>query len=249
MIWSKIIHYSSLESTSDVARELAAAGAGEGLVVTACQQTGGRGRRGRSWYSPAGEGLYMSAILKPQVKASSCPLITLASSIAVADVLKSCYGITADIKWPNDVLSQGRKISGILVESKSEGELVKYAILGIGVNVKQREFPEDLGDTATSVYLETGLYVSPEELLVPLLEELARWYPKAMSNPLAVISSWQERSSSSSNCEVMVTNGGGEFEGYTRGVRGDGALLVQKSDGDTIAVTSGEVTLRFKVSG
>src|SRR5713101_1771541 len=145
---SSLLRFDSVSSTNDVARELALAGASEGLCVIAREQTAGRGRQGRSWSSPPGEGLYLSLILRPQVTASASAMITLAAAVAVAETLRLGFHAAADIKWPNDILVRGRKICGILVEAAIEGDRLQYAVLGIGVNIAQRSFPEQVTDSA-----------------------------------------------------------------------------------------------------
>src|SRR6185503_3177186 len=143
-----ILRVESISSTNDMARDLALSGAAEGLCVIAREQTSGRGRQGRSWSSPPGEGLYMSLVLRPEVEASQSALITLAAAIAVAESLRLDFDVHGDIKWPNDVLVNGRKICGILVEAAIERNRLQYAVMGIGVNVGQLLFPEQVRDNA-----------------------------------------------------------------------------------------------------
>src|SRR5262245_53462096 len=140
---SALLRFESVTSTNDVARLLAVEDAPEGTAVLAKVQTAGRGRQGRTWLSPPGDGLYLSVILRPAIHPARAGVITLAAAVAVAEILAVDFDIPADIKWPNDVLASGRKISGMLVESATEGSQLQYAIVGIGVNLNHREFPAD----------------------------------------------------------------------------------------------------------
>src|SRR6266851_2317420 len=143
---STILRFDSVSSTNDVARELAASGKPEGLCVIAREQTAGRGRQGRSWSSPPGEGLYLSVIFRPEISAAESAVTTLAAAVAVAETLKLDFQMPVDIKWPNDVLASGRKVCGILVESAIENGRLQYAVIGIGVNVAQLYFPDEIGE-------------------------------------------------------------------------------------------------------
>ena len=239
---STILRFDTVSSTNDVARDLAASGKPEGLCIVAREQTAGRGRQGRSWSSPPGEGLYLSLILRPDIKAAESAVITLAAAVAVAETLKLDFQVSADIKWPNDILASGRKVCGILVESAIESGRLQYAIMGIGVNVAQPYFPNELGETATSLLLETGRTVSPEDLLKPLLQRLEYWYVAATSNHDLVIARWEEISSYAR--AVRIESADGSIEGLTRGLTKKGALIVELSNGETREIVSGEVRLR-----
>src|SRR5215475_1465073 len=143
---STVLRFDSVSSTNDVAKDFASSGASEGLCVIAKEQIAGRGRQGRTWSSPAGEGLYMSVVLRPAIKPSDAGMITLASAIAVAETLRLDYETDAEIKWPNDVLLRGRKICGILIESAVQDDRLDYIVLGIGVNTSQSSFPEEVAN-------------------------------------------------------------------------------------------------------
>lgn len=238
------MRFDSVSSTNDVARELAVSGASEGLCVIAREQTAGRGRQGRSWSSPPGEGLYLSLILRPQVNASDSAMITLAAAVAVAETLRQDFQAAADIKWPNDVLVRGRKICGILVESAIEGDRLQYAVMGIGVNIAQHSFPDQIGDGATSLLLETGRVISPEDFVEALLPRLEHWYAAAISQPDHVIARWEELSASAHDCLVRVESSDGSLEGVTRGLTAAGALIVELPTGERREIVSGEVRVR-----
>jgi BirA family biotin operon repressor/biotin-[acetyl-CoA-carboxylase] ligase len=238
---STFLRFDSVSSTNDVARELAVSGASEGVCVIARQQTAGRGRQGRSWSSPPGEGLYLSLILRPQVAASASAIITLAAAVAVAETLRLDFQAAADIKWPNDVLVRGRKICGILVEAAIEGDHLQYAVMGIGVNIAQGSFPDQIGDGATSLLLETGRVILPEDFVEAMLPRLEHWYAAAMSGPARVIAQWKELSASAHDCLVRVESPDGSVEGVTRGLTATGALIVELANGERREIVSGEV--------
>lgn len=232
-----------MASTNDLAREMALSGAGEGLAVVAAHQTAGRGRQGRTWASPPGQGLYLSLVLRPQLHPTEAPIITLAAAVAVAETFRLDFDLAADIKWPNDLLVAGRKICGILLESATERETLQYAVLGLGVNLCQQSFPEELRDTATSLFIETGRVVGPDEFLPPLLDRLEPWYRVSVARPADVIARWETLSSYARDCSVRVSTGSGMLEGVTRGLTPRGGLLVE-SRGECREVLSGEVSLR-----
>jgi BirA family biotin operon repressor/biotin-[acetyl-CoA-carboxylase] ligase len=239
-----ILRYDSLPSTNDLARELAEQGAPEGCAVLAREQTRGRGRQGRVWASPVGEGLYLSVILRPTVEPFRAPLITLAAAVAVAETLAVDYALAVDIKWPNDIHARGRKVCGILVESAIEKNRLSYAVLGVGVNLGQREFPAELQDVATSLLIESKRHVMPDEFATPLLARLDRWYRLALQQPATVIAEWQARSSYAEGCAVSVDGGDSAVEGITRGLAPSGALIVETADGARREVVAGDVSLR-----
>ena len=239
-----VLRFDSLPSTNDVARELAEQGVPEGVTVLAREQTRGRGRQGRTWASPAGEGLYLSVILRPPVEPARAALITLAAAVAVAETLSVDYAVAVDIKWPNDIHARGRKICGILIESAIEKSKLAYAVLGVGINLCQRQFPAELQDTATSLLVESGRRVTPDEFAAPLLARLEAWYRIALQQPATVIAEWQARSSYADGCAVRVENGDSRIEGVTRGLASSGALIIETADGGRREVVAGEVSLR-----
>jgi BirA family biotin operon repressor/biotin-[acetyl-CoA-carboxylase] ligase len=244
MLGFTFLRFDSVSSTNDVARELAVSGEAEGVCVIAREQTAGRGRQGRSWSSPPGEGLYLSLILRPQGSAVESATITLAAAVAVAETLRLEFHTNADIKWPNDVLVNGRKICGILVEAAIEGNSLQYAVMGIGVNIAQRAFPQQIGDIATSLFLETGRTVLPEEFAKAMLPRIQHWYETAISQAERLIARWEELSSTAHGCPVSVESPDGSVEGMTRGLTATGALIVETSTGERREIVSGEVRVR-----
>ncbi len=169
------LHYAeSTGSTNDDALQAARAGAPDGSVYLANEQTAGRGRGNNEWHSAAGDGLYVSVLLRPTIPASRLPLLPLVAGLAAAAAIREVTGLTVDLRWPNDLLVGRRKTGGILVESHMEASSVAFAVVGIGMNVHQRAFAADLATPATSLDLETGATISRQDLFIALLKSLER---------------------------------------------------------------------------
>jgi BirA family transcriptional regulator, biotin operon repressor / biotin---[acetyl-CoA-carboxylase] ligase len=222
MIGLPRVHHRTTDSTNGRARELAVAGAPHGTLVTADEQTAGRGRQGRAWLAAPGDALLMSVVLR-----GVDPILPLAAAVAVAEAV----GPTAQIKWPNDVWLDRRKVAGILVEGRpQEG----WAVVGIGLNVRTREFPEELREVATSLAL-AGVETTPDDVLAGLMERLERWIGAPHEE---VLEAWAQRDALRGK---RIRWGGGE--GTAVGVDESGALVVSLDDGGSTALDAGEVHL------
>ncbi len=239
-----ILHFDSLPSTNLEAAKRAAEGAPEGLVVVANEQTAGRGRLGRHWASPKGAGLYFSIVLRPQVEPGAWPLVTFVAALAVHDALYQCCDLLTDIKWPNDILANDRKLCGILAETV-EGGSGGSIVIGIGANLTSSSFPEDLRETATSVESLTGDIPDRETLLQSLLRAFQNRYSVFVKEGgrEQVISDWSQRSSFASGRRIRVKNGHEILEGISRGLERDGALRVETSSGEIRIVRAGDVSV------
>ena len=251
MLYQHILRFDTLPSTNTEAARQAALGAPEGLCVLAREQTAGRGRRERSWVSPKDAGLYLSVVLRPALEARLWPLITLAAALAVRDALLEACGLEADIKWPNDLLADGRKLCGILAET-AEGARARAVVLGVGVNLRRGSFPPELSDTATSVEEQTGRAPDAERLLESLTRSLARRYETLHTHGGAeeILRDWQQHSTYAHSRRVRVALAEETFEGITRGLDPDGSLLVETDTGETKTVRAGDVTaVREVISG
>jgi BirA family biotin operon repressor/biotin-[acetyl-CoA-carboxylase] ligase len=236
-----------LPSTNDRARELADAGAAHGEVVVAESQTSGRGRRGRTWASPAGRNLYLSVILRPNLPPQRAPEITLVASVAACDACRKA-GVEAGIKWPNDLLVGGRKVAGILTELSAEPDLVHWVVLGIGVNLNSGpgDFPAELRGLATSLSIERGQPVPRALFAAALLSELEQWLDRHANEGFGPIrDAWRERSVTLGR-EVRVDAEGGEISGVAEDIDASGALLVRGKAG-LARVVSGDVRLVARV--
>jgi BirA family biotin operon repressor/biotin-[acetyl-CoA-carboxylase] ligase len=239
-----ILKYDSLPSTNTEAANQARLGAAEGLCIVAREQTAGRGRQQRTWVSPSGAGLYLSIVLRPKLVSHQWPLITLMTSLAVADTLEQVCGLRSDIKWPNDVLIDGRKICGILAETV-ETEAGRAAIVGIGINLNSNSLPDELRDIATSVEDASGQTVDEEVLFSKLLDLFAVRYDALheFEGTNKLLREWTARSSYAEGKRVRVSIGDGIVDGTTRGIASDGALRVETATGEITLVHAGDVTL------
>jgi BirA family biotin operon repressor/biotin-[acetyl-CoA-carboxylase] ligase len=232
-------------STNDEALALARAGAPHGTVVTADEQTAGRGRAGRRWHSPPGDDLYLSAVLRPgQVGARSAaelPAITLAAGIGVCEAVRGAGVAAARLKWPNDVLVGDRKLAGILAETTGSGD-AGALVLGIGVDVRSRRdrLPPELAAVATSLAEELGEAPAPAAFAERLLASLEPWLDRFFAGGVAAVAAaWEARASLERRVRVSV--GGGEAEGRPRGLGPDGSLRVALDDGREVRVVAGDV--------
>lgn len=234
---------STLSTQGDVLK-LAEKGQAEGAVVIAEEQTGGRGRFGRQWFSPPGKGIWMSVLLRPDLPLQHTPQLTLLTGVAVCRAVRACSGADAGIKWPNDLLIDGRKVCGILLESTVEDHEVRYCIAGIGVDVNfdPEDYPEDLTTIATSLKMETGQSIDRTKLTAAILTELEQLYYLYQKEGFGVISALWEALSVSMNREITVTNPHGVIEGKAIGLDPSGALIVEKHDGEHTLIISGEIS-------
>jgi BirA family biotin operon repressor/biotin-[acetyl-CoA-carboxylase] ligase len=215
-------------------------GASEFTCVVADEQTAGRGRRDRAWHSSPGDGLYLSILLRPPAS-SDIPLISLLAAVAVSETLLARGVAGVDIKWPNDVLVNERKLCGILAESMAGAEDVRV-ILGIGVNLNHAAFPDELRETATSLRIETGRRVAVDEFRDALLERVAHWYDAWRRGRYAAITDrWQALSSYSRGCRVAITLDGEQLRGVTDGLAASGALRLIADNGELKTILAGEV--------
>ena len=238
-----ILRFDTLPSTNDVALDHAQCGATEGLCIIAREQTAGRGRQQRAWLSPPGAGLYLSVVLRPRLDANHWPLIMFAAALAVHDALLEACQLTADIKWPNDLHSGGRKICGILAETCDTPQ-GRACALGLGVNLLKRDWPPELRASATSIENETGHAPDAEEFLEALLRALRLRYAdlQVPDGPAVTLANWSSRSSYATGRRVRVASGDEIFDGTTRGLEPDGALRVELIDGAMQVVRAGDVT-------
>lgn len=220
----------------------ARAGAREWLCIVAREQTLGRGRLDRSWHSPKDAGLYFSIVLRPQLKMNAWPLITLMAALAVADALRQLYGLSTDIKWPNDVCLGDRKLCGILAET-CETEAGSACVLGIGINLRKAAFPSELAALATSIEGAAHLVPDTEALLQALLGHFAIRYERLQETDGApsVLRDWMGASSYAFGKNVRVDAGGEVFAGVTQGLEDDGALRVKVANGEIKVVRAGDV--------
>ncbi len=218
----------------------------EGTIVTADQQTSGRGRLGRNWVSEPGQGLYLSLVLRPVCKPSQAPILTLLAGLGVREALEQITGIHCDIRWPNDILINEKKCCGILVEMENQLDHIQHVIVGIGINLNQLEFPPDLNPIATSLRIETDRTFSQESILPTLLNSLATYYALFLDNGKDVIlDAFQQASSYVKGRRVIVQdkeeNGKCMLRGVTAGLNSNGQLLLRDNCDRIIPVVAGSV--------
>lgn len=238
----KVLRYESLPSTNTELSRLATEGAEEGVSVVADEQTAGRGRLQRAWSSPKGAGLYFSTLLRPKIAVNYWPLITMMAAVGVYDALGEACRLQADIKWPNDLLSGERKICGILAEAiDTPGG--RAVIVGIGINLTENAYPQEIGDIATSVSEATNRPADREAILASVLRWLTHWY--ALLNEPAgaesIVNAWSNRSSYAFGRVVQVSNGDEVWQGTTSGIERDGALRLRMEDGELKSIRAGDV--------
>jgi BirA family transcriptional regulator, biotin operon repressor / biotin---[acetyl-CoA-carboxylase] ligase len=236
-----VLHLGSTTSTNDVAIELARQGALEGTVVVAERQTAGRGRRGRVWLSPPGKCLLCSVILRPQIAPSQAALLTMLASVAAAQAIRQA-GAPAVIKWPNDILLNGRKLGGILVETEISGQRISHAVIGLGINVNVPAADlAAIAPQATSLLAETGHRFARPRLLRLLINELSMRHEALAADPEAIYNEWLSLLDTIGR-ELAVDLGNETLRGCAEGAGSDGALLVRLADGRLVAVTHGDVS-------
>jgi BirA family biotin operon repressor/biotin-[acetyl-CoA-carboxylase] ligase len=243
---NRLLYFSSIGSTNDVAAGLAANGDAEGALVIADTQTAGRGRRGHTWFSPPGTGLYVSLVLAPararHSAARAVSLLTLMAGVALAESIERITGLRADIKWPNDLLVGRRKLAGILAEGVARpGAIVGEVVLGYGVNVSPAAYPIELSDRVTSVESELGRGVDRATLAAETVAAIAARYGDLLACRFdAILDAWRERAPGSRGARVSWESSTGVQSGVTEGIDDHGALLV-RSGSAVERIVSGEV--------
>ena len=240
----KTVHFSrETDSTNLWIKSLAKEGASEGTLALAEFQSAGRGRLGRSWEVPEGTSVMMSILLRPKFEPQYAPTLTLVMGMAVAKAVKN-LGFDVSIKWPNDVVVSHKKICGILTEMGVRDGKIDYAVIGVGINVNIKEFPEEMADKATSLYLESGKEFDRSQIPGLVMEAFEKYYEKfAATCDLSGLKEEYESILANYNQPVRVL-AKEPYEGVARGITDGGELLVEKTDGTIVAVSAGEVSVR-----
>ena len=240
----KTVHFAKeTDSTNLWIKRLAKEGASEGTLALAEFQSAGRGRLGRSWEVPEGTSVMMSILLRPKFEPQYAPTLTLVMGMAVAKAVKN-LGFDVSIKWPNDVVVSHKKICGILTEMGVRDGKIDYAVIGVGINVNIREFPEEMADKATSLYLESGKEFDRSQIPGLVMEAFEEYYEKfAATCDLSGLKEEYESILANYNQPVRVL-AKEPYEGVARGITDGGELLVEKTDGTIVAVSAGEVSVR-----
>jgi len=238
--------FTSVTSTNDVAREMAQQGAEHGFLVVACEQTAGRGRAGRTWYSAPGAGLWFSLVLRPRMEPQRCGLLSLAASLAVAEALEKTTAISAQLKWPNDVLIGGKKLCGILAETELLGNSLKFVVVGIGVNTNRARaalMPQGIAETAT--WLSDHAVKLPEDvtLLASILEALEKRYEQLEAGRIRpIIRAWRKRCAHLGKA-VRIVEPHHTIAGVAEDIAEDGSLQVRTTSGELRSIVAGDCQL------
>lgn len=242
-IGHKVIHYFRTDSTNSAALELGAQAAPHGTVVIAEEQTAGRGRLGRKWYSEKSSGIYASIVLRPPLAPSTAPVLTLMAGVAVHSAVRAATGLSGDIRWPNDLLINGKKVCGILTEMRAEVDRLHMVVLGIGINVNQSSMPDELREIATSLALEGGRHYSRLHLLAELLRDIERYYHMLLNEgSAAIVREWSAASTYAEGKRVRVKASRDDYFAVTSGLDASGALKVCRDDGRQELLVAGEIT-------
>ncbi|MCI8327712.1 MAG: biotin--[acetyl-CoA-carboxylase] ligase [Lachnospiraceae bacterium] len=243
-IGEEIHYFDTTDSTNTRAKKLAEEGSAHGTLVVADEQTGGRGRRGRDWESQKGISVYMSFVLKPEIEPGNASTLTLITALAVAEGIEKTTGLDCQIKWPNDVVVNGKKICGILTEMSTQIDYINYIVIGIGINVHNESFPEELGKIATSLYLESGKKQNRAKIIEAVLEAFEKYYEiyletQDMQN---LIEPYNDKLANMKN-QVRVLDPKEPYEGRAMGITPKGELIVDTWEARKL-VSSGEVSVR-----
>ena len=243
---SKRYHFEEIDSTNKKAKELALSGAEAGVLVTADVQQAGMGRRGRSWLSEKGTGIYMSMVLRPEIETEKASMLTLVAAMAAQKAIESICGpkAQAKIKWPNDIVLNKKKICGILTELSLRGTDIDFVIVGIGINVNNKTFAEEIAQTASSLSLELGKEIDREMLITEVWKHFSVYYNLFLtSGDLTFFKNEYEQSLVNKEQEVNVLDPLGEYTGIAKGITNIGELIVDTGS-EKRYVSGGEVSVR-----
>lgn len=238
-----IYYFAETDSTNIQAKKLK--NAEHGSLVIADRQTSGRGRLGRTWESSSDENIYMTLRLKPDIPADKAPMLTLVMALSVVQAIEDVTGIKGNIKWPNDIVVNKKKICGILTEMSVDMMGIEYVVIGVGVNVNTKHFPKELQLTATSLSAEGGYDFDRAEIVAGILKRFEEYYEVFTKNlSLAGLMDVYNTRLINRNKEVRVLEPGQEYSGYALGIDETGQLLVRKEDGEVAKIFAGEVSVR-----
>lgn len=237
--------YKTIDSTNEEAKRFFEKEGKGGILFLADSQTAGKGRRGRAWQSPPSTTIAMSYLLTPDFMADIAPMLTLLMAVSAAKGIRQVSGVEVKIKWPNDLVINGKKISGILTEMSAEKNKIRYCIIGTGINVSVRDFPEEIKATASSLYIETGKEFSRTEIVARIAEAFEDYYKIFCTD--GNLSAFKDEYNAicvNVNRKVRVLDPKGEYEAMANGINDTGELIVEKDNGELIRVYAGEVSVR-----
>lgn len=241
-----VAYFDEIDSTNTKAKFLAEEGAVHGTLVAAEKQNAGKGRRGRAWTSPKGSGIWMTLILRPDILPQSASMVTLVAALAIAKTIKKRYALDAKIKWPNDIVVNGKKVCGILTEMSSDMETVNHIVIGMGINANTKTFPEEIQDKATSIALEKGNEtINRSSLIADIMKEMEKLLDTFFeTESLNFMKEEYESYLVNIDKKVRILEPKAEYTGIALGIKENGDLVVQLEDGTVKEVMSGEVSVR-----
>lgn len=241
----KVVYYDETDSTNNRAKDSGEKNGAHGTLFIADKQNAGKGRRGRAWESPSGKSIYMTILLRPQITPDKAPMLTLIMGLSVAEGIRKVSGAETEIKWPNDIVMNKKKVCGILTEMATEMEYVNYVVIGVGINVNQEYFSEGIKEIATSLYEETGTVYQRSELIAAVLERFEKNYEMFLeTGDLSGIRKAYDSILVNRGQEVKVLEPGNEYRAVAEGINKNGELIVRLSDGRQKNIFAGEVSVR-----
>ena len=241
----EVYFYEEIDSTNTQAKRLAEEGAVSGTLVVSDCQTKGKGRRGRVWESPKGTALYMTLMIRPQIRPERASMLTLVIGLSVVQAIRNVLKVEVGIKWPNDVVLNKKKLVGILTEMNAQMDYIEYLVLGVGINANTKEFPPEIQDKATSLQIELGYPVNRAELVAETMKCFENYYEifEKTQDLSGLMEAYQEVLVNY-NQPVRVLEPGNEYSGIARGINELGELLVERENGVVETVYAGEVSVR-----
>ncbi|MGL6197358.1 MAG: biotin--[acetyl-CoA-carboxylase] ligase [Lachnospiraceae bacterium] len=240
-----IIYFEETDSTNTQAKKLGDQDAGHGTLVIAESQSGGKGRRGRGWMSPAKGNIYMTILLRPDIEPSRAPMLTLVMAHSAAAAIHQITGLATQIKWPNDVIVERKKVCGILTEMSAEIDYINHVVIGIGINTNMLDIPTELAEKATSLAIEKGQQIERAALAAAIINQFEKDYEIFMeSSNLCGLKDSYNRILVNKNKEVMIQEVNQEFRGEALGINESGELIVRREDGSLQQIFAGEVSVR-----
>ena len=243
-VGTEICYFDVTDSTNTQAKSLGEGDAPNGTLVVAGKQESGRGRRGRSFESPAGTGIFMTLLLRPEIEPQNASMLTLVSALAVAKGIEHMVDLPVQIKWPNDIVINGKKVCGILTEMSAQMDYVNYIVIGIGINVGNEEFPEEIKDVATSIYLESGKHVNRAMLIEKIWEEFEDYYELyEKTQDLSSLVKEYDSYLVNRGQKVRVLDSKEPYEGKAMGITDREELIVDTWEARRL-VSAGEVSVR-----
>ena len=240
-----IYFYDEIGSTNDECKKLAEEGAKHGTLVVAEKQTKGKGRRGRSWESPKGTGIWMTLLLRPDIEPYNSSGLTLVTAMAINKAVQEITGLDAKIKWPNDIVVNGKKVTGILTEMSAQLEMINYIVIGIGINVNTEEFSQDIAKTASSLKIESGKTIKRSSIIALFGKYFEQYYAKYIkTQDMSLLIDEYNKELINVDRQIKVLSKENSYTGIAKGINRHGELIVETENKELKNVVAGEVSVR-----